>query len=1818
MGVFFRSNKDLCALWPVDLKLVHIDCNPDDTLVHFQGQHVSICELDYNILCVEIHNTPKLLGCVLEVGDFCLVKDVLSSRWFRGRIQNKSRHTLEVFLLDHGNILTVSPEYLARISDDLMVLPPKIVCGFLANVLPVQERWDSASGKYFSSLIGSHVKGYIHGLLPHKVLILEVPEINKELFRLNLCRHIDTETFLFLVEMLIEIPVQQNSQPVPDLLLEKQIVQELSFKSSNLCGIENILSFSRPKLDVGQKETVRLTAAVNPGLFYCQLSCMVNDLKVMSDELALAFESKISIIRNNPDESMGLLCAIKGKDQKWHRGFVQCLPVNSQVKVVFIDCGYCESVNVENIHQLLLKFLRMPIGTFPCSLAVNDKDLKNQQMSILKQGLLGKEVNMTVNGFSREDNVYLVTLSSVVKQTSTNSDPKTINGECQSIKCANESQNIKALMNSVSEGLVEGSVFEGYIEHVQSLNDFWMRTADRNANFEVMMDNLTEYLRQIKLDDEILEHPVPGTLCCAMYEKDLHYYRALVLDTLEHGAEVFFIDFGNTEKVPSWLIKKLPEEFALEPRFALGCSLAHVAPVVSDVWTKTEIDFFRRATKNKVLTTRIVQRWKDTLIVELFEKGAEKKESIAELMSRENMVEYWEYGKTKTTKKMATERRTMKLNTQNVMSSLEKVIETPASEEKSNLTTVDTFKTQNLQPGAKITVQCTNVISPSNFWCQNMKYKFDLVDLNKRLQAFYEVNSPPLMPNATCCSVKFPQYNQWYRGFITERKNSEVKLIIVDYGIVVEQKLENLRAIMPEFLSLEVQAFPCSLYNLIEPIEGTVWPEEASILFKKFLSVRPLNLTCKIYSQLSVKDKGLRNVVDLFTPVQRVTSYLVEKGVASKIKCPKKLVPAVFPSSFVYSSENIKAGDIELVYCTHVVSPWEIYLQLDRNTDIIEKLMERTAKESDELLNTRHPGQIGTVCLAKYFDDGLWYRSLVRPAKSSRHLNVFFVDFGNKQVVELENVLPIPLEAIDLLFTPMQALRCRLAGVLEDIDLSEVNSWLEEVVYNKPLRSEFVSVDESGRFICRLFDGEMNINEKIKELFEVRTQKNESNGATEKSSKLSKDMMASEGRVVQKALDRHKSMWGRKQPCQKTSPKISSQPHNQKVSFNSGVVTSILPQIKKKNHNTTLKKTSVVIPVLSDLPGLNLTPGFKDVGFISYSDSSDNFYIQMEKDEPQILKMVEELNGKDFLGSMKPINLKVKVGDLVVAVYEEDHALYRAVITGVASSSTPTVEFIDYGNTASIKKQKFYFLPSRFLSQSRLSIQCTLSKPCNYKDVQSFTKEAQNNPLMIEFVQSFGNLWEVRVELLGPLLEVTEKGSIELSVSDQDKLALNEHDQMNSACEKLDSRKPEMMESKEQLKVFVLSTNDEVVQRKKLRGRRSNNLSTVHPKLHDPLKATDYGIIKVPALIQATPVLNRELVVENSELATADLKEPQNPPIPFEIGTKDKVVQLRTSRKTRRSRSRRSYNNKKPDMQIPKWSSSDRFVMTAPKNLRTQLKVMDDITLNKSDHVQRMFLAPIKTNHEYSGFAAALTTPSEFCILLEASFQTLSAISNILHSLPEELPALPESHLIPGAGCLIKLGEEKKFCRSEIIQFDGTSVILNMVDYGHCERLPCESAYKLKKLPKELASLPKLTCSCILRGVKPADGQLWSDEAVTFFQECIDKKPLQIFFKQQVSKLQWEVDIFVEDKNVTKRLCEAGHASYLDAMLGIRFQQSLQKADLADDVSEQSWSKTAEDALTRFRNKTSPDCRRETEDDADVHQSGHRMCDDCPSSMKCK
>ncbi|KAM7395991.1 hypothetical protein PAMA_007327 [Pampus argenteus] len=1864
-----------------------MDWNPEDILIHFQGQYLTVCDLDYNILQGEIQNIPKTKATV-EIGEFCLVEDLISARWYRGRVQNRREDVFDVFLIDHGNVLSVDIAYISSCSNDLFILPPKIVCGFLANVLLHHDCSSSVVEDYLSTLVGRNVTGYIQALLPHKVLLLEAPDINSDLVRHGCGRHVDTDTFLLLVEMLTEVPLKQNIDPVPDLLIEKSRGQQFCFKPSGLQGYEQILSFCGPKLRCGTRATVQVTAAVNPGLFYCQMASVKTDLWEMSKKLAAVYEYRTSHHQKTP-ENLGLLCSVKGKDGKWYRGFVQFLPVNSQVRVLFIDYGFFESVKVENIHRLPPDFYSTPIMAFPCSLSslnVQDDAVKAQQLSFLKAGLLGGVLDVEISHFEEEKHLYAIKVVSV-KEPEPN--PELPRGkmepvfETEDLSAQGGYSSYETIIGEVfgktleEEEVQEGSVFVGYVEHVQNPNHFWMRTQKRNDEFREMMTQMADHFSQAKLDDDTLVNPDLGSLCCAVYEQDMHFYRGVVTDTLEHGAEVLFIDFGNIEKVPHMLIKTIPETFRRKSAFALCCTLVNVIPL-DEVWTSTASDFFRRAVSNKALVVRVVQMRKNKFVVDLYEMGSDNSQSIANFLISSKQAEYWNNVRTEpmvqnkeVTEKTKCPRQcvTLDISGNTEWENCEQEVNTGKKEiEKAKVPI--SFKALSIKPGCEFAVCCSYIKSPSDFWCQPLDKVPALKELMSKIQQYYKTHTVPLQSGDSCCVAKSPQDGKWYRAFITERRKGHARVILVDYGFTIQLKDHNLQTILHDYVVLERQAFRCSLYNLIEPVETKSygdWSLEACNALKAFSNDNTGRLRCKVVSQLNVKNEELYNAVVLYNTQtqQSITEVLVEQGLAREATVLTKQLSTVFPESFVYSSFDVDLKTTVQVFITHVSSQWEIYCHLERNSEIIEELGKKISEEVEKMKQASKRDVVRKMCLAKYLD-GIWYRGLVYPVQSPSHLNVFFVDYGNTNISEKTHVMFIPRDSAHLLYTPMQALRFNLASVSNEELYADVKEWLDGAILNKQVRAVIVGKSNDGSFDVELFDGDVNINEKVKELILSLTHKpkNVVSFNTSSTNTKCKTHHTRSVKTVIKSKSQPKETSSYSPTSAHRGARVGSSPYKKKENTSTCVKThnknaNVKHQMALHDTNTDTKtqqpqhNEEAEVPQLSCLPKMKVSVGFRAKCFVSHINSINRFFLQLSEDEDAILKMGEDINSgvsRDYLKT-PPF---LRIGDLVLAEYEEDGALYRSVVTD-HDGSCFKVEFVDYGNSAVIGKEKIYSLPKECLSQPRFSISCSLLDTSTYENDASFVNAVMEKSLMVDFVRQYETHWEVTVEVLpvapGAAVEIItatkrEEGACESSSEIEKKVRCSEQTSLNVGEDETESEPmtidqcnsstpTRMIQRKNSVKVnndcvdavttssiqakdtentavlSVLSNGDFYVRLNKTSGLLAALESRIAENLHKCDVVADEDIKQgLRCLVQVHKDNQwKRAVVQHVGQGTCQVllvdhgltEEIPSGSIRRQCSDVTKIPNLAVLCKMNClefsegehahklwCETLKSMIDKEVKLVFVCYSEVDNlwlveilmhgpflihqikaslqeYEATSPAKTHNEA-AEEELILDTSPH-QLLCFAPIHIGKAYSGIAAAVATPFDFCVVLEDLLLVMNQVSIMLDDLPAQMSPLPEAHLIPRTCCMLKSVTKNKWCRAEIVHAD-TTIVLNLTDYGHCECV--NDISKLKRLPDELMKLPKVTYPCILRGVEPVglDGQ-WTDEAALFFQQCLYEGNLQIFFREFESNTHWKVDILADGVHVAKELVDAGHANYIDMMLALRFQkQSPCKAPPPDSEEE--------------------------------------------------
>ncbi|CAM9969798.1 unnamed protein product, partial [Bubo scandiacus] len=1596
----------------VNLKITHIECHAECLVVVFQGQRKVECELDYCILQNEIQRVFKVKDNVY-VGGSCLVEDT-GGEWHRGRVLEKRENIYQVFLIDTGQVLVVEEMHLASACDELFQLPPKVVLGVFASILPLGEKWRPQAINYFSSLVGLQITGCVKAVIPHQLFILEVPKIISDVLELQLGKFIDGDSFCLIVEMLKAFPHETLCKRLPQLLQQKCAVKELltfsnSEKPTDFWPVPDDLF---PRLPVGSKENVKITAAVNLNKFYCQIQKWQKELEDLTEAMHLYYEAT-STENNKCLDNLGLLCAAKRQNGQWHRGVIKQL-ISDRVEVWFMDFGNIEAVPSSCVQKLKVEFMALPMISFPCALSCfggQDETAIKIQLKELLQALIEQtSVCVHVDLFSDIKHLYYITLQNgnlginaqhpenqneaaascvslletKIASIAVNQRPcnerynsfENCTGNKQTQNCLPE-WDISLSSHCKRVEMQINSFHTAFVVHVINPSDFWVRLCEYQDEFQALMKDIADTYNQCGADEMVLKKPEPGLLCCARYSKDKRYYRGVVIEVRHVAITVYFLDFGNTDTVPCYDVKVLLPEFSHLPALAMCCALACTLPV-DDVWVKKETDFFKHIVFDKLLLLRVIGKQNKKYVVNMqFRSGSQQ--DVATCMVQGGCAEYWEKtpdsvlnsGKSQN----LNPRKLKKVNARGICNTRknkasrngevfqkEKSLSVPSVLGESGALscfgkgTIPKrwksigeeklfYKELVFKPGAVLEVVCPYIVSPADFSCQLQSKLPELNNLMEQIQTYYREHTSPYKTGQVACVVKCSRDRKWYRANVVQQVSAnEVDVFFVDYGYRERVLLKDLQAVLPDFLTLESQAFRCGLKNVPLQVNSFNWSEMCR-RFEDFISASRGPLTCIVYALVLVSPGCLCNVVDLQTPFVSAEEFFRERGLTqSEYIGLRNLASLGSLYSFCYSSFNIKIGSEEEVYITHIHSPSKFYCQLNRNTETIAALTKKVSVISKMSNNSKYDTSNMRICIARYFEDGLFYRALAFPVESAPYLCADFVDFGNKNMVERDQLMPIPESAPDLMFTPMQAIECCLSDLRETKIPASVTTWFEETFLGKLLKAVIISREPDGQIVVELYDGQLKVSKKIKEkiseelapsnLYDKYYQTDTGQYfGDEKQMARSTQKLSSGSSKLLTLQDTEETGFRNTVSALEHSeePVFVEPPHS--LCHPTLISKEITVNAPSESHNERLNCTGQQerrdenIPKLISLPQRDIQVNSEVAAYISHMNSPSSFYIQLAEDENLIIQLAEELNESTVNIGHENCLDELMVGDLIVAEHAADCFYYRAVIKTLKSGNSFEVEFIDYGNAEVVSSSKICRIRKKFLTLPRLSVHCFLRgvksthvETWIKKSTSYFVSRTNNKLVTCKFLQQHGEQWEIDVIyiLIGEML---------------------------------------LQEYLNQLLSHGWTTGPE-------------------------------------------------------ECNNTDCKE-----------------------------------------------------------FDTSVKI---------NSVTWMLL---QSGRRYSGFATAVTDPSNFFIQFEILFDCMQNLSLLLSDLPENLPALPEELVAPGASCLIKFGLEAQWNRAEISQVTSESVVLTFIDYGFLKSIPYSDIHKLKVIPENLSVLPRLAYPCSLHDI---------------------------------------------------------------------------------------------------------------------------------------
>lgn len=1061
----------------VTVLITRVNLNPLCGLVELWANFNQEREEEYQCMQSSIqyprHPSQEFEG---TPGDLCLAQ--VNNTWYRSRIVSRNGANYSVFLIDKGWSHWTTTNMLAWGEEEYFHLEPKVEFCLLSNVLPLSpdNRWSPMALEFLKSLSGRMVRAVVQEvLIPQRTVLLHIASILKQMHEMEFAKHSSPHEFKDYVLTSLDSGNGTSLYPGP---IQQSTVKKLLDRA---VLADKQQTFMYPELPTGIVEMVIITEVTNPLRVFCQLKFFSKEIMKLTEKITQHYEGRTTTFIG--PHTPGSPCAARGIDGRWYRSvLLNIFLANNAVEVFNVDYGQKQLVPADNVKPLAAEFLRMPVVTYLTTLhGIIDKGVgwTADEIDYLRSLILYKTAIAKFEYQSLSEGVHYVTLYG--------EDNKNINAlfVCNE-HCLLDSEKLlvdlckpkyQAQREAQGDSQIAAKLIGGktprdklpvedliaVVLHVSSPSEFWIQTQKYAMEFGHLMEGISE-LDNDPVNQDGVRNTTVGLYCAAKAHNGI-ICRSNVVEVSETQVKVFLVDYGRTEMVDRSRILFLPDKFRALPQLALKCQLAGVKPR-NKTWICTEVDFFTRLVTDKLLNVQVLTKYDTSYVVRLMDTVAHGEKDVGKLMCRCDFA----------VKDEAQSEPKYKLafppaNTPMALNSVgpNKYDSQPAA-----------FKEQMFSIGTTLDVNVSFIESPNDFWCQ-CQNTGPLQLLMQDLQAYYsESQFQPFMEKA--CVVRHPDNGMWYRAIVIQKHlTPHVDVLFIDYGQMKKASLYDLRKICPAFLTLKGQAFRCSLYNPKEPSSPMKeWNEEAKEQFDTFVETAAsehMDVKCTVYAVMYSDQKVMFNIVDLETPFESVCTRML---LLSKEMPPKKILGPLYRlDTYCYSSHNIKMGTEEMMTVTSVDNTNQFYCQLDRNLNVVEDLTVKLQSFCEQLKNAELPSLFGVLCFAKY-PDGFWYRGLIKTTQPS--IRVFFVDYGDTLEVDKSDLLPVPIEATDIMSVPVQAIQCGLADIPANVQ-SEVNSWFKTNATDYSFRVLVVAKEPCGKLLVELYHGTRQVNSEIRNDF---------------------------------------------------------------------------------------------------------------------------------------------------------------------------------------------------------------------------------------------------------------------------------------------------------------------------------------------------------------------------------------------------------------------------------------------------------------------------------------------------------------------------------------------------------------------------------------------------------------------------------------------------------------------------------------------------------------------------------------------------------------
>ncbi|XP_033209193.1 maternal protein tudor isoform X2 [Belonocnema kinseyi] len=119
-----------------------------------------------------------------------------------------------------------------------------------------------------------------------------------------------------------------------------------------------------------------------------------------------------------------------------------------------------------------------------------------------------------------------------------------------------------------------------------------------------------------------------------------------------------------------------------------------------------------------------------------------------------------------------------------------------------------------------------------------------------------------------------------------------------------------------------------------------------------------------------------------------------------------------------------------------------------------------------------------------------------------------------------------------------------------------------------------------------------------------------------------------------------------------------------------------------------------------------VSPGKKEAVLVTWFENPDNFYCQSIAKQREFRPMMEEI--QDAYSKRQPVSSPLQPGSSVITIFPEDGAFYRAEILEVTANRNYIVQYVDFGNSASVDQRNVFPVEKKYMSLPKQAIRCSL------------------------------------------------------------------------------------------------------------------------------------------------------------------------------------------------------------------------------------------------------------------------------------------------------------------------------------------------------------------------------------------------------------------------------------------------------------------------------------------------------------------------------